>query len=178
MGKALEETATGQGRSNCIDRVTMLEFICSLASLTVPEVGFGEVCARPSTRLQSGTNDLEDRTRCVGYYRWKEFGCPHGKPRSVGCRRFCTRRSTQVQQNSTCSTISAQKIQRQSLKQQNPKNFNRPSNLVRDQGVGGSNPPSPNPFRWLDEQAREFQNRFGRWRESSDSYSFRNLLLP
>ena len=31
------------------------------------------------------------------------------------CRRFCSSRSTRVQQNSTCFTISAQKIQRQSL---------------------------------------------------------------
>jgi hypothetical protein len=64
--------------------------------------------------------------------------------RSSNCRRFCSWKSTRVQQNSTWfhdqRTNDSMSI---TYKQQNPTNFNRLSNLVRDQGVGGSNPLSP-----------------------------------
>ena len=62
-------------------------------------------------------------------------------------RRFCSCQSTRNQQNST-------KFHEQpatgstaiTWKQQNSTNFNRSWNLVRDQGVGGSNPLSPTNF--------------------------------
>ena len=70
----------------------------------------------------------------------------------LDCRRFCSCQSIRNHQNSTdfnerpaTDSISI------TWKQQNSIDFNRCLNLVRDQGVGGSNPLSPtNLFKHMD----------------------------
>src|ERR1700687_4928983 len=70
-------------------------------------------------------------------------------PRAVllGCRRFCSCESTQAQQKST--DFKQQRATGSTAitwNQQNSTNFNKLWNLVRDQGVGGSNPLSPTKY--------------------------------
>jgi len=66
------------------------------------------------------------------------------------CRRFCSCQSTRLQQRSTDfnkqAAIGSTAI---TWNQQNSTDFNRVWNLVRDQGVGGSNPLSPTNFNEL-----------------------------
>ena len=72
-----------------------------------------------------------------------EWYIPHsGIP--VNCRRFCSCQSTLVQQKSTSfNDEGATDTTAITWKQQNSTDFNKGWNLVRDQGVGGSNPLSP-----------------------------------
>src|SRR6266436_6319669 len=67
------------------------------------------------------------------------------------CRRFCVGRSTPVQQRSTQATSpAATRSTVITCALQNSIAFNNCWNLVRDQGVGGSNPLSPtNLFKHL-----------------------------
>jgi len=69
----------------------------------------------------------------------------------LDCRRFCSGRSTEAQQRSTSNKAAAAKPSTPiACGLQNPIDFNMLWNLVRDQGVGGSNPLSPtNPFKYL-----------------------------
>jgi hypothetical protein len=80
--------------------------------------------------------------------------------RSADCRRFCSYQSTRVQQKST--SFNGEGVTGSTAitwKQQNSTDFNKAWNLVRDQGVGGSNPLSPtNLFNYL-QQRWELQNR-------------------
>src|SRR5207245_5768284 len=62
----------------------------------------------------------------------------------VECRRFCVGRSTRVQQRSTQATSpTATRSTAITCARPNSITFNNCWNLVRDQGVGGSNPLSP-----------------------------------
>jgi hypothetical protein len=61
-----------------------------------------------------------------------------------GCRRFCSCESTRLQQSSTdFNKQGATGSTAITWNQQNSTDFNKLWNLVRDQGVGGSNPLSP-----------------------------------
>src|SRR5258707_9735461 len=66
-------------------------------------------------------------------------------------RRFCSGRSTKAQQRSTSNmAVAAKPSTRIASRLQNSVAFNNRLNLVRDQGVGGSNPLSPtNLFKHL-----------------------------
>src|SRR6266436_7981364 len=60
------------------------------------------------------------------------------------CRRFCSGRSTKAQQRATgCWMLNATRATPITCSLQNSIEFNKRWNLVRDQGVGGSNPLSP-----------------------------------
>ena len=62
----------------------------------------------------------------------------------IDCRRFCSCQSTKIQQRSTAfNEQPATGSTAISWKRKTSTSFNRCWNLVRDQGVGGSNPLSP-----------------------------------
>jgi len=67
------------------------------------------------------------------------------------CRRFRSCKSTRLQQSSTGASAEPQTVQYQSITiNKNSTDSNKVWNLVRDQGVGGSNPLSPtNIFKHL-----------------------------
>src|SRR6266436_4686015 len=66
------------------------------------------------------------------------------KERILDCRRFCSGRSTKAQQRATrCWALTATHAIPITCQLQNSIEFNNHRNLVRDQGVGGSNPLSP-----------------------------------
>src|ERR1700746_1191770 len=63
---------------------------------------------------------------------------------SERCRRFCSGQSTRAQQRAiTCQSNIATRTTPITCDLQNSIEFNKCWNLVRDQGVGGSNPLSP-----------------------------------
>ncbi len=70
-----------------------------------------------------------------------------GAERFLECRRFCSGRSTEAQQRSTShKAVAATPSVPITCGLQNSIVFNERWNLVRDQGVGGSNPLSPTNF--------------------------------